>query len=231
MSTNLDKKTFGEKSNIFSPRELENKMNGNRDKRMTNRNRLIVIILSLLLSVTYFVPLWEISMEAPQYPEGLGISIWINNITGQTKGDLNKINNLNHYIGMKHISKDAIPELKYMPWIMRALMIFGLIAGATGRRKILFFWLVAFIAMSIAGLVDYYLWGYDYGHNLDMEKAIIKIPGMSFQPPLIGVKQILNFKTTSLPGIGGYILTLSIIFGSVIYYLERKRQTIKGWRI
>ena len=65
MSTNLDNKTVGEKSNIFSPAELENKIKGDRDKMMTNRNRLIVIILSLLLSVTYFVRVNHCKTMAP----------------------------------------------------------------------------------------------------------------------------------------------------------------------
>ena len=194
---------------------------------MRKKNRIIIILLALMLGVTYYFPLWEISMSAPQYPEGLGISIWINNITGQTKGDLAKINNLNHYIGMKKINKDAIPELKYMPWIMRGLMIFGILVGLIGSRKLLLMWILAFTIMSVAGLVDYYLWGYDYGHNLDMEKAIIKIPGTSYQPPLIGSKKILNFTTVSLPGVGGSVATVSLIGGYLLYYIERKRKLIK----
>ena len=62
---------------------------------------MLIVVAALLLSFTYFFPLWEITLDAPQYPEGLGLEIWINQMQGQHPGDLNKINNLNHYIGMK----------------------------------------------------------------------------------------------------------------------------------
>lgn len=197
-------------------------------EKMTGRSRIIIIFISLMLSVTYFVPLWEISLEAPQYPEGLGLEIWINKIDGQNKGDVNKINNLNHYIGMKEINEDLIPELKYMPWIMRVLMMIGVAVGITGNRKFLLFWISLFVAMAVIGLIDYYMWGYDFGHNLDMEKAIIKVPGTSFQPPLIGSKQILNFRAVSLPGIGGYVLIACIMIASVVYFYETKLKRLRG---
>ena len=60
-----------------------------------------------------------------------------------------------------------------------------------------------------AGLYDYWRWGYDYGHNLDARTAIIKIPGMTYQPPLIGSKQLLNFTATSWPASGGWALVIA----------------------
>ncbi|MCU0650108.1 MAG: hypothetical protein MUF00_19120, partial [Gemmatimonadaceae bacterium] len=47
-------------------------------------------------------------------------------------------------------------------------------------------------------------WQYDYGHNLDVENAPIKVPGMTYQPPLFGTKKLLNFTATSWPAIGGW---------------------------
>ncbi|MEO7217310.1 MAG: hypothetical protein ABI026_03885, partial [Gemmatimonadaceae bacterium] len=112
---------------------------------------------------------------------------------------------LNHYIGMKHITPSAIPELRYMPWIVGALIVFGLIAAIVGRRKLLIAWLATFLVAGVAGLADFWRWEYDYGHNIDFEHAIIKIPGMNYQPPLIGVKQLLNFTAVSWPDIGAWI--------------------------
>jgi copper chaperone NosL len=57
---------------------------------------------------------------------------------------------------------------------------------------------------AAVGVADFWRWEYDYGHDLDFENAIITIPGMSYQPPLIGSKQIANFVATSLPGPGGW---------------------------
>ena len=176
-----------------------------------------------MLAATYFLPLWVISLHAPQYPEGLGMEIWINKMTG----DLSKINNLNHYIGMKKIHPDSIPELKLMPWIMRGMMILGIAIALWGRRRWLWVWIAMFLALSIAGLIDYYKWGYDYGHNLDMEHAIIKIPGMTYQPPLIGKKQLLNFTAISLPGLGGWVAIISLITWIAVALLEQRRSKYK----
>ncbi len=168
-------------------------------------SRRIVLAAALALVALYFVPLWKISLEAPQYPEGIGLLIQIDNIEGVGPHDLKNINGLNHYIGMKEIVPEAIPELSYMPWILAVLIGWGLLAAATGKRWLLYSWFGVLVVTAVAGLVDFYLWGYDYGHNLDAEMAIIKIPGMTYQPPLIGTKNLLNFTATSLPALGGWI--------------------------
>jgi len=182
---------------------------------MGKNSRIIIGIASLILILTYVFPLWKIQLMAPQYPEGLGLKIWINTIDGQNKGDLAKVNNLNHYIGMKEIVPDAIPELKIMPYLIGFMILFGLIISLTGKRFLLISWVVLFILLMVAGLVDFYLWGYDYGHNLNPDAAI-KIPGMTYQPPLIGSKKLLNFRAISLPDIGGWIIFLSILLGAIV---------------
>lgn len=189
---------------------------------------MIIIVAALLLTATYYLPLWSIALNAPQYPEGLGLEIWINQIKGQHDNDLNKINNLNHYIGMKKIEPESIPELTIMPWIMRTVLVLGLIAGIVGKRKLLTIWLIVFLIVAIAGLVDFYLWGYDYGHNLDMEHAIIKVPGMSYQPPLIGSKNLLNFEAVSLPGLGGWFAIGSFLIGLTVWFFEMRKHRRKA---
>ena len=178
---------------------------------MTRISRLLVGTAALLMLALYILPLWQVRLVAPQYPEGLGMHIHINTVVGATETDLNNINNLNHYIGMKRIEADAIPELAVMPWIVAILAAGGLVVAAAGRRRLLFAWVAAFAALGIAGLIDFWRWEYDYGHNLDMEHAIIKIPGMSYQPPIIGSKQLLNFTATSWPDLGG--LAAVVAFG------------------
>ncbi|MDZ4701721.1 MAG: hypothetical protein SH809_18560 [Rhodothermales bacterium] len=187
---------------------------------MNSRTRLILAVASLALLVMYLAPIWSISLEAPQYPEGLGLEIWIDTIKGQREHDLNNINNLNHYIGMKRIVPEAIPELKMMPWIIGGLVALGLLAAAIGRPWLLYGWTGLFLAIAVVGLVDFYLWEYDYGHNLDTVNAIIKIPGMSYQPPLIGSKQLLNFTATSWPALSGWIAFASLGAGLYLSYLQ-----------
>lgn len=191
---------------------------------MSLRSRLLVAIASLLSLGAYFLPLWEIELQAPQYPEGLGMQIWVNTIKGVKPNDLDSINNLNHYIGMRKIEPQSIPELKFMPWILATLVGLGLVAAWSGQRGLVRAWLVAFLVLAALGLADFWKWGYDYGHNLDVENAIIKVPGMTYQPPLIGSKQLLNFRATSLPGAGAILMVTSVMLGFVALALDHGRQ-------
>ena len=187
---------------------------------MTRLSRLLVGAAALLLLLVYVLPLWHVRLVAPQYPEGLGMAIHINTVKGATENDLNNINGLNHYIGMQRIEADAIPELKIMPWIVGALIAGGLLVAALGKRRLLYCWSGGFALLGVAGLVDFWRWEYDYGHNLDMEQAILKIPGMSYQPPLIGSKQLLNFTATSWPATGGMATMLAFVLGAVAVVLS-----------
>lgn len=191
-------------------------------KTLKHPSRIVVAIASLLMVSAYFVPLWQILMWAPQYPEGLEMDIWINTITG----DVKVISALNHYIGMKHIEVEMFPEFGYMIYIVGFLIGFGLLTALINRRFMLWMFSLLLVATAVAALVDFWLWGYDYGHNLD-PTAAINIPGMSYQPPLIGTKQLLNFTAFSGPDIGGWIFIIAgvLIIGALGFelYTQRKR--------
>ena len=190
---------------------------------MNRISRLLVLIASIVALGAYAFPLWRIRLVAPQYPEGLGMLIRINTVTGTGEFDLANINKLNHYIGMKAISPDIIPELKYMPWLLGALVVMGVIVAIAGKRRLLYAWLVAFTVLGVAGLADFWRWGYDYGHNLDREIAVIEVPGMTYQPPLIGSKQLLNFRATSWPASGSFFLGASVALGVLALLIDYRR--------
>jgi hypothetical protein len=181
-----------------------------------------VALAVLLIGVAYVRPLWHIALEAPQYPEGLGMYIWADRITGEKPQDLNSINGLNHYIGMKAIVPESIPELRLMPWLLGGLAGLGALAAATGNRKVLLLWVALFGLLALAGLADFWKWGYEYGHELD-PTAAIKVPGMAYQPPVIGSKQLLNFRATSWPALGGLALMAAVGLGFAAVLLDRRR--------
>ena len=185
--------------------------------------RVIVAISALLMILPYFVPLWQILMWAPQYPEGLEMKIWIDNISG----DVKIISALNHYIGMRHIEVSMFPEFKYMIYIVAVLIAAGLAASIVNRRIALVIYSGLILACGIAALVDFYLWGYHYGHNLDPTAAIV-VPGMAYQPPLIGTKQLLNFTAFSGPDVGGWLFLVSgvLAMGMLVYEIVVARKKI-----
>ncbi len=182
--------------------------------------RIFALITSLSLVSAYFVPLWQILMWAPQYPEGLAMKIWINNITG----DVKIISALNHYIGMRTIEVSMFPEFGYMIYIVAAIIGIGLLTVVINKRFMLITYLVVIVMTGIGALVDFYLWGYDYGHNLNPEAAI-KIEGMSYQPPLIGTKVLLNFTAFSGPDMGGWIfIGVGVFLFGLVFYEWRKNK-------
>src|SRR4051794_11751273 len=112
--------------------------------RLTFRSRLLTVLAALLLLGTFVTPLWRIELQAPQYPEGLGMLIRLDTITGIKPADLDNINGLNHYIGMKRIEPAAIPVLSVMPWVVVTLVVFAALSAVTARRALLGGWLISF---------------------------------------------------------------------------------------
>jgi copper chaperone NosL len=186
---------------------------------MRGSTRIGLVAAALLLGVTFVRPLWHIGLIAPQYPEGIGMYIWSSQITGQKPHDLQSINGLNHYIGMKAIIPESIPELRFMPMFIGGLIGLALLAALVRKRPLLYAWTGLFALLAVAGLADFWKWGYDYGHNLD-PTAAIKVPGMAYQPPLIGTKQILNFQATAWPALGGWCVVAALALGVVFSVQE-----------
>lgn len=176
------------------------------------------MICGLALLVVLLTPIWRIELQAPQYPEGLRMFIYANKLAG----DVNIINGLNHYIGMKTLHADDFAEFKILPAIIVIFSILFIIAGVVAKRRwtvILFF---LFVAFGVLAMVDFWRWEYDYGHNLNPAAAII-VPGMAYQPPLIGFKQLLNFGAYSTPATGGWIFVgAGVVLLTILVYEWRR---------
>jgi copper chaperone NosL len=185
--------------------------NLSRFSNMSRSARLLLAAAALLLAIAPLLPIWRISLLAPQYPEGMGMVIRLNTIEGAKEHDLENINHLNHYIGMRVIEPADMPELGYMPWIVVGIAAAGLGAAAMGRRGAAYTWAGLFGASGIAGMADFWWRTYTFGHTLDLAHAAIQIPGLAYQPPLIGVKQIANFTASAWPASGGILMGVAAL--------------------
>jgi copper chaperone NosL len=175
----------------------------------------LMMLAGVITFIAAFIPLWVIDLDAPQYPEGL--QLIIGGFAGLS-GNLDSVNDLNHYVGMAKLNPADFWEFQILPWL---LMIYGVLFVVTGflkSKKMTLVDLVLFGLFAILGFIDFYRWEYNYGHNLS-DDAPIKIPGGDFQPPLIGYKKLANFEVFSQPGIGGWLLIIAgiIIFLVVCY--------------
>ncbi|MGZ5253505.1 MAG: nitrous oxide reductase accessory protein NosL [Flavitalea sp.] len=172
-------------------------------RSLSNTTRILSLLAALALIAVIFLPIWRIELSAPQYPEGLVLKIFADELGG----DVAVINGLNHYIGMRTLHTEDFIGFTVLPYIIGALSLFGLLTFIINRRWFFFTWAGFFILFGIVSMIDFYRWNYNYGHNLD-PTAPIQVPGMTYQPPLIGYKQLLNFGAYSIPDAGGWIFIL-----------------------
>ena len=193
-------------------------------KTLTSLSRIVVAICGLLLIAMLFVPLWQIEMDAPQYPEGLVLKMYPHKLGGNVE----IINGLNHYIGMKELHAENFIEFTVLPYIIVFFAVFCFIVAIQKKRVWLTVLTSAFILFGILSMVDFYQWLYAYGHDLNPAAAII-VPGQSYQPPLLGFKQLLNFGVYSIPDIGGVFFIvvglLLLIITLTQYNLKKKKMT------
>ena len=184
---------------------------------MKSLTRVLVVVSATLMLGAYIFPLWHILLDAPQYPEGLEMKIWLKGISG----NIDQINGLNHYIGMKFIRNADFKEFKFLPYVFGVLVLIGFITAIAKSRKLLWIWFISLCLFAVIGFSDFYVWEYKYGHNLNPHAAI-KVEGMNYQPPLFGYKQLLNFTAGSLPDTGGILVGLGgVLAAAALFYKPR----------
>lgn len=184
---------------------------------LSKTSKYLLFVAAIALIISLFVPIWSIYLDAPQYPEGLSLQIWANKIAG----DVDIINGLNHYIGMKTLHSADFIEFTVLPYIIIAFVVFFIIVALLAKRKLLYYAFGAFVMFGILAMIDFWKWEYEYGHDLD-PNAAIQVPGMAYQPPLIGFKQLLNFGAFSIPDIGGWLFVFAGVLILLALLIETK---------
>lgn len=191
-----------------------------------------MIVGSAMLLSLFVFPMWNIRLGAPQYPEPLGIDIYVNGLQGESEFDIQNIDGLNHYIGMKTLPKpDDMWEFSVFPKVVWAMAALGIVIGILGfldKVPPVFYllWFLIMCVLGALGIYDFNLWLIDYGTDLD-PNAILKLINpdgtpMKYNPPLIGHKKLLNFDAFSYPRAGGILLGVGMFLSLVSFFLGRK---------
>jgi hypothetical protein len=198
------------------------------DAPLRGRGRILLVLLTIPLLLSFAFPLWQIYMKAPQYPSGLTMDIYSYQVVGGNDGhDVQEINTLNHYIGMHAITREELRDLDWMPFGIVAMALLALRAALLGnvRTMIDLSMIAAYVSLVAFGRFVWML--YDFGHHLD-PKAPVKVE--PFMPVVIGSKQIANFLTHSMPQLGSVLMgAFSMgVWGITLWYLWLGRREAAG---
>jgi hypothetical protein len=189
-------------------------------KPLTLGSRLFLLVGLLLLMGSYWAPLWRIKLVAPQYEEGLTLDIhsW-RIVAGHNGHDITEINNLNHYIGMKPLAEADFFEMRWMPFIIGAFVIYTLRAAVFGMMRYVvdLFALFSYFGAFSLGSFVYRMW--QYGHQLDPKAPVHIKP---FTPVIFGTQQIANFQQSSFPQVATWLLAGYVVCLLAAMWFSRK---------
>lgn len=194
------------------------------DTPLTPVSRLLVLFAVFALIPTFFVPLWQMTFYAQQYPEGLELFIYSHDLVGGDDGnDLTEINVLNHYIGMAELKPSDFTELKWVPLLTGLIALLILRAATVGNLRSLVDILLVLVYFGGFSLWSFWYKLQYYGANLD-PRASVKVE--PFMPPMFGYKLVGQFDVWSFPSWGSYFFGLAGVFliGGVWFTWRHRNQ-------
>ena len=144
------------------------------------------MLAAALVALSTQLPLWSMTMKAPQYPKGLRLYAYGTSLAG----DVHEINILNHYIGMPAIEAPAL-ETALFPVGIGALILICLLSPIHAWLRRLA--ITATLAVPVVILADLQWRLYVFGHSLD-PKAPIRLK--AFTPLVMGETAMGNFVST-----------------------------------
>lgn len=219
-------------TNVMSPTESNAK---NRTSVPASRRWLkwlpsaFFLVAAALLIVSISVPYWGLVLQAPQYPGGLRVRVFVNNMTGDADPKLDEVREidaLNHYIGMKSLYEAAKFERSIaIPAVI--IMIGLLIVAAFWRRRGTWLLTIPALTFPIIFLADLAYWMNNFGQNLDPD-APLSSAIHPFTPPVLGEGVIGQFKTIAYVDTGWYIILAGSILITVALFLKRVNRTAKS---
>ncbi|MFN0059973.1 MAG: cytochrome C [Planctomycetota bacterium] len=199
---------------MFGPRVSPEELRANRLRYLAPT--LFFMAARVLLIVSIFLPYWHMELDAPQYPNGLFLTAYVNHLAG----DVKEIDGLNHYIGMRPLGDAAKYERAASIWAILAMFL--LIEGAAFVHSR---WAVALVLPAalfpVGFLVDLYYWMATFGQNLD-PNAPLSASVKPFTPTLLGEGGLGQFKTYSEVGHGFWLATMCSVLIIVAVVFHRR---------
>lgn len=158
--------------------------------------RVTALALSLLGALLFVLSLshtwWGLVMFAPQYPKGLETIATLTKLSG----DVDEINELNHYIGMMKLEDAAKLERTVSPYVIWGFAALAVAAMATGRKWLAWLLRVPMITFPLVFLADLQFWLWYAGNHLD-PKAALSSTIKGFTPMILGEGKIAQFRTVA----------------------------------
>ena len=185
---------------------------------------LCFAVAGLLLIVSVFLPYWQLTLHAPQYPKGLTIQAYINRLTG----DVGEIDGLNHYIGMRPLAEAAQFEKSVAVLAVLAVALLVLAAIFIHTKWVMLLTLPALL-FPVLFLADLQFWMADFGRNLD-PTAPLSSSVDPFVPPVLFEGQIAQFRTWAQPDVGLWLAMAAslVIFAGLVLHRRAYKPLVEA---
>ena len=203
-----------EMEKLIGPRVPADELKAHRARYLTPT--LIFVAAAILLMISMFLPYWGLTLNAPQYPQGLTVTAYVNRL----EGDVKEIDGLNHYIGMRKLDEAAQFE--------KQISIYGIVGVALLMLAAVFVhnWWAALLtlpalALPLVFILDLQFWLANFGQNLD-PTAPLSSSVKPFVPPALGHGKIAQFSTDARPEIGMWLAIVASVLILVGLYFHRR---------
>lgn len=199
---------------ILGPRVPPEELRAHRGRYLAPT--VLFLLAALLLLISIFLPYWELTLHAPQYPKGLTVRAYLNNL----EGDVREIDGLNHYIGMRPLGEAATFEksISVIGVVVLALLILAAVFVHNRWAALL---ALPALLFPLIFLADLQFWLANFGKNLD-PAAPLSSSVKPFVPKVLGVGIIAQFKTEASPAAGLWLAIAASLLILVGLYFHRR---------
>lgn len=177
---------------------------------------LLLGAAAALLIISMFLPYWRMTLNAPQYPGGLTVQVYVNRMTG----DVQEIDGLNHYIGMRPLEEAAQLE-RSVSVAAISILVLLVLAAIFVHSKWAALLASPALFMPYLFLADMYYWMRDFGQNLD-PTAPLSAAIKPFVPPILGEGRVGQFTTVASFDAGLYLAFLAGLLILAGLYMQRR---------